>query len=254
MADFWWRAGSWVNLVLLRFAATEARGVHVDYLEDLSAGLVALGLPFSQPVVVVVGGAGGLKATELQRLQGLFGGGLVPILEERGAVAVDGGTDVGVMRLLGQGRALLSGAFPLVGVVAEGTVRLPGEAYPQDGAELEPHHTHFVIVPGDEWGAEAPWIARTATALAKEAPSVTVLVNGGEIAYADAERSVDAGRPVVVVAGSGRTADQLDAALRGQPADNRARALVASGLVSSVPADQAAVRDAVASALARKPG
>ena len=132
--------------------------------------------------------------------------------------------------------------IPLVGVVAAGTVQLPGAQPPQqDAAELEPHHTHFVIVPGEQWGAESPWIADTATVLADTAPSTTVLINGGDIAYTDVERSVQAGRSVVAVAGSGRTADEFAAALAGESADERAAALISSGLIRSVPADQPAV-------------
>lgn len=63
---------------------------------------------------------------------------------------------------------------------------------------------------------------------------MTVLVNGGQIAYDDVERSVQAGRRVVVVAGSGRTADALAGAVDGGQSDERAMALAASGLVSSV--------------------
>ena len=47
-------------------------------------------------------------------------------------------------------------------------------------------------------------IAQTASSLAGTSPSMTVLVNGGQIANDDVERSVQVGRRVVVVAGSGR--------------------------------------------------
>ena len=47
--------------------------------------------------------------------------------------------------------------------------------------------------------------------LAGGAPSATVLVNGGEIARQDVAQSLAAGRPVVVVAGTGRLADELAA-------------------------------------------
>lgn len=41
-------------------------------------------------------------------------------------------------------------------------------------------------------GDAAPWISRAATCLAGSAPSVTVLVNGGDIAYKDATFSLEA--------------------------------------------------------------
>ena len=104
----------------------------------------------------------------------------------------------------------------------------------EDAVPLDAHHTHFVLVPGAEWGAESPWIAQVGTELAGGLPSVTVLVNGGEIAYADVEHSLRAGRPVLAIAGSGRTADELSSAVRGVPADERAVRLAASGLVRAV--------------------
>jgi hypothetical protein len=124
-----------------------------------------------------------------------------------------------------------------VGVAAVGTVTVPGGPPPRDdAAALDPDHSHFILVPGEDWGAEADWIARVATALAGDRPSATVVVNGGEIAYADIGRSLDAGRRVFVVAGSGRTADQVAAALRSEPADERAVALAGSDLVEAVSA------------------
>jgi hypothetical protein len=218
----------------------DALGVRVSEANELNSALAALGLHPPRPAVVVVGGAGGFDEADMDRLRALFVSGIVPVMEKFGAVGVDGGTLAGVMRLFGEARAAVG--IPLVGVVAAGTVQLPGTQPPQQGAaELEPHHTHFVIVPGDQWGAESPWIAQAATVLADGAPSITVLINGGEIAYADVERSVQAGRSVVAVAGSGRTADEFAAALAGESADERAAALIPSGLIRSVPPDQPAV-------------
>ena len=88
------------------------------------------------------------------------------------------------------------------------------------------------------WGDESPWLARVASVLAGEA-SVTLLVYGGEIAWLDAARSIDVGRRLIAVAGSGRTADELAAAARREPSDPRARDLIASGLVDIVSWDDA---------------
>lgn len=217
-----------------------ALGVRVSEANELNSALAAMALHPPRPTLVVVGGAGGFDEADMDRMRALFESGIVPVMMKYGAVGVDGGTLAGVMRLFGEARAAVG--IPLVGVVAAGTVQLPGAPAPQqDAAELEPHHTHFVIVPGDQWGAESPWIAQTATILADSAPSITVLINGGDVAYADVERSVQAGRSVVAVAGSGRTADQFAAALAGESADQRAAALIPSGLIRSVPADQPAV-------------
>ena len=218
-----------------------ARAVEVSEVRELPTALVSLGLAPPRRTVVVVGGAGGLDDAGMERLRPVVGSGIVPVLERLGAVGVDGGTLSGVIRMLGEARSAQRAVFPLVGVVAAGTVALPGRpAPPLASAVLEPHHTHFVIVPGDQWGADSPWIAHTATVLAGGAPSITVLINGGDIAYSDVERSVQAGRRVVVVAGSGRTADVIAQALAGAGAEERSQALTESGLVHSVPADDPA--------------
>ncbi|MGH3847497.1 MAG: hypothetical protein ACRDS0_39690, partial [Pseudonocardiaceae bacterium] len=204
--------------------ASSARAVRVTGANELRAGLGALGLHPSRPTVVVVGGAAGLKKARLDRLRPVFAVGIAPVMEKYRAVGVDGGTRSGVMSLFGEAHTAAQATFPLVGVVAAGPAQLSPEQASSRRVEtvLEPNHTHFVIVPGNKWGAEAPWIARAATFLAGTAPSITVLVNGGQIAYSDVQRSVEADRPVFVIAGSGRTADVFVDALTDAPADQRA--------------------------------
>jgi SLOG in TRPM, prokaryote len=242
-----------------------ATAVRVDQPSDLPAALAALGLQAPRLVVVLIGGAGLMDARDLDRLRPLFERGLVPLAERLGLVVVDGGTDAGVMRLIGRARTSAAATFPLVGVPAVGTVRFPGKHWRARRRwslkhlgtprrwPLDAHHPHFVLVPGAEFGDEAPWIARVGTVLAGGWPSVTVLVNGGEIAYPDIECSLRAGRPVLAVAGSGRTADQLASAVRGGPADERAVRLAASGLVEVVDADDLAALDRALGVRLRRP-
>jgi hypothetical protein len=212
-----------------------ARAVRVESDADLPVGLTRLGLHGPAPTIVVVGGAGRMAEADLDRLAVLFERGLAPRAQQLGAFVLDGGTDAGVMRLLGRARSALHAGFPLVGVAASNTVTLPGQAPVRDDtAPLERHHSHFVLVPGSSWGDESSWLCRTATELAGPAPSVTVLVNGGEIAFEDVRHSIEAGRRVVAVAGSGRTAEELVNAARGRPADARAIQLVRSRLVQAV--------------------
>src|SRR5204862_2203577 len=112
---------------------------------------------------------------------------------------------------------------------------------------LEPNHTHFVLVPGSQWGEEAPWLARLATVVAGDEGSATVCVNGGEITVADVRHSIEAGRHVVVLDGSGRTADTLAAGVRGEQSDPAVAALAGSKYVHAVDAHD---RNALASVLA----
>lgn len=217
---------------------------------DLPGVLGEAGLRRARPIVVLVGGADGMDAGVLDRLQDLVHTDLVPLLDEHDVAVVDGGTDAGVMRAIGRARSAAGGRFPLVGVAARGTVALPGTSPATDAAAAEPHHTHLLLVPGDSWGDEAPWLAAVADVLAGGRPSATLLVNGGEIAFADVERSVERGRPVIVLAGTGRTADAIADAAAGRQADPRAVVLVQNEVMRVVPFDvEGALRSVVAETL-----
>jgi hypothetical protein len=194
-----------------RAATPQAGTPAADILQELR-------LQQPKALITIVGGAGGLSDADMERLRPLFEHALVPAAETLGATVLDGGTDAGVMRMMGQARGAASAGFPLIGVAVESTIVLPGgKPHRPDAAPLEPNHTHFVLVPGEDWGDESAWLDRIAGEAAKTAPTVTVLINGGEIARQDVKLCLAAGRPVIVVAGSGRAADQL-AAAKDQPA------------------------------------
>ena len=218
---------------------------------DVLAGIERVGVERNHPVVVLVGGAGGMAERDHETLAEVMRRAVVPAVVRHGAVVVDGGTDSGVMRLIGRARSAAAAGFPLLGIAAEGTVTMPGTAPPSaDAAELEPNHTAFLLVPGATWGDEAPWITTVAGAIAGPRPSVTVLVNGGEIAYVDVTGSLAHARPVVVLAGSGRTADAIARASAGHDGDRRAAEIAASPLVQVVDmADGSAIAAALDAAL-----
>jgi SLOG in TRPM, prokaryote len=211
-----------------------ATAVELEHPEELEAAPSALALNGAEASLVVIGGADGMSKRDLRRLTPLFSGVLAELAWRLLVVVLDGGTDTGVMRLMGRGRAESGRDFPLVGVVASALVAVPGRPPSPEVAELEPNHTHFVLVPGDNWGDEGPWLARLGGMFGDGKRSATLLVNGGEISRHDAELSVAAGRPVIVLAGSGRTADALASAAEGRPPDERSERIVATGLVRSV--------------------
>ncbi|MCA1991228.1 MAG: hypothetical protein LDL41_04155 [Coleofasciculus sp. S288] len=209
--------------------------IQVHSFVELSDALYSIGLYNKSPVLVLVGGASGISEADMTRLQRLFVEEIAPLAHNLRVAVVDGGTDAGIMRLIGQARTEMGGTFPLIGVAAIGTLLLPDVPPPRpDAAPLEPNHTHFILVPGSEWGDESPWLSRIASLLSDGYPSVTVVVNGGEITFRDVSNSVQADRPVITLAGSGRTADKLAAALRGEVTDGRARRLAASGYVQAI--------------------
>jgi SLOG in TRPM, prokaryote len=208
-----------------------AQAVRVGSVDDLSGAVRELDVG-GRPVLVLVGGANGMSPDDLGRISPVFRDVLAPLAQRLGAAVIDGGTDTGVMRLMGIARGEGAWRFPLVGVIVDELASSSGASDAE--AELEPNHTHFVLVPGSQWGEEAPWLARLATAVAGSDRSATVLVDGGEIAFADVRHSLEAGRHVVVLDNSGRTADALAAAARGDRADASVTSLVASGIVHVV--------------------
>jgi hypothetical protein len=197
----------------------------------LDDALGALGAPRGVPVIVLVG-AGKLDAVATERLTPIFRDALAPLARALGAVVVDGGTDSGVMQLMGRTRAETKDAFPLVGVAPEGAV----EANGHDGVPLEANHSHALLVPGAQFGDESTAIAATATEIAQGMPTITVLLGGGDVSWADVEASIAARRPVLVVSGTGGTANAIAAALGGSDGNSRAAAIADSGLVVVVPA------------------
>ncbi|WP_407068251.1 hypothetical protein [Lapillicoccus sp.] len=217
---------------------------------DIGAALDALSIHRGRPVLVLVGGAGGMDDDDVQRLSAVLRIAVVPIIEMLHAAAIDGGTDSGVMRAMGRARAEAGASFPLIGVAAAGTVSFAAVP-PADRARLDPHHTHVLLVPGSLWGDESPWIAAVADVVAQDHPSVTLLANGGDVSSADVERSLQRRRPVIVLSGTGRAADAIgEAAATGQAGDMRVQAIAGSPLtriVSVGSADQ--VRSAVQAAL-----
>jgi SLOG in TRPM, prokaryote len=221
-----------VELVELEVRGRRIPAARVAGRDDLTDAAAGLGLAPS-PVLVLVGGAAEMSAADALSVKKALSAGIVPIVERFGATVVDGATRAGVMQLVGEVRAERSAGFPLVGVVA---AELMAEA------ELDEHHTHFVLVPGEEWGDESELLSAFATTVAAGTRTVTVLANGGAIALQDAAWSVAEDRGLIVLAGSGRSADELAAA-----ETPRARELHDSRLVTVVPVTDA---DAVAAAVA----
>jgi hypothetical protein len=212
-----------------------AKAIQVNSFVDLSEALLKIGLHRTRPALVLVGGASGIGEADKARLQKLFLEEIAPLAQELGVAVVDGGTDAGIMGFMGQARTAMGGTFPLIGVAALGTVILPNVPPPSsDAAPLEPNHTHFILVPGSNWGDESPWIAHIASVLSQGFSSATIVVNGGEITFLDVSYSVEAGRSVVTLDGTGRTADKLAAALRGEATDQRAEQLAASGKMQAI--------------------
>jgi hypothetical protein len=177
--------------------------VNIKEDKEIPEALTELQIPHPKPVIVLVGGAAGIgwldkfpmrKAVRI----------VAKLAEETQSVVVDGGTQAGIMTEIGRQRKRNKFAFPLVGVVFD-SLLMKEEA----GSVLDANHTHFFLVPGDDWGDESAWISKIATFIADDRKSITVLVNGGNISKTDVEYSLLANRTTFVMRGTGRMADEI---------------------------------------------
>jgi hypothetical protein len=158
--------------------------------------------------VILIGGADFTDPDRLAELRTFFGE-LAGHLQRTGTGLVDGGTDSGVMRLIAEARAAIDGTFPLIGVAP--ALAFTRRTRTGEPIEVARGHSLVLLVPGSQFGEETPWLFAAADHLGGGA-AATILVNGGDLALAEARKRLAAGHTVVAVAGSGRAADELAAA------------------------------------------
>jgi SLOG in TRPM, prokaryote/SMODS and SLOG-associating 2TM effector domain 1/Protein of unknown function (DUF4231) len=203
----------------------------------------ALGIGQPKALILVVGGAADLDATVQARLVQLCSRGIARAAANISALIMDGGTQAGVMALVGQGVADRGRKTALVGIAPAGKITYPDgpvDGNIVDGAALDPNHSHFVLVESSEWGGETETMYAIAEALAKTIPVVTVLINGGTIARDEVLRSVRQGWPIIVVQGSGRLADEIATSWQEKPSfiiDPVLAEVIADGTIHLFPLD-----------------
>jgi hypothetical protein len=185
-----------------------------------------------RPVIVVCGGADDLRDGQLLAARSVLGPAIGFAAARTGAAIVDGGTDTGVMALLGDERARHPESMPvLLGVAPGGLVQHSGAAG-ERRTSLEPHHTHFVLADSAEWGGETPLLAAIAEELACGAPVVMVLAGGGDGARAEMREAVARGWPLLALVGTGGLADAIAGA--GSSRDSRLQRELDCGDVQSI--------------------
>jgi len=189
--------------------------VNIKDYHEIHEALTDLAIPRPRTVIVLVGGAGGIKWLERFPMRKAVGI-VARLAEETQSVVIDGGTQAGIMIEIGKQRKRNKFTFPLIGVVFDSLLMKEEPA-----SILDANHTHFFLIPGDDWGDESGWISKIATAITSDAKatltngtanlqkSVTVLINGGNISRTDVEYSLLENRPTFVMRGTGRMADEI---------------------------------------------
>ena len=197
----------------IQFPNHRALCILPDRNEQLPQALGELNLRGSYPVIVLVGGF--IPSQHAEATQKAIE--VVAVFaEENRALILCGGSDLGIMASIGQTRAAHRYTFPLLGINLENLVTWPngprGKHFLWWGEQrwpLSTGYSHFILVPGDHFGEDSPWIAQAAMCLSQGNKSVTILANGGGVARKDVALSLENGRPVIALAGTGRLADEM---------------------------------------------
>lgn len=194
-----------------------------------------LGFPTSRPSIFISGGAGNMSSEALERTRSLLVDGIGYFAAMHQLVVVDGGTDYGIMQMMGQARQRYRNAFPLIGCAPEPLTYYPNCPHTPapDAAALEANHSHFVLVDGEHWGAESDLLIGLSRAIGKQHGAFGVLINGGKIAEYDifvASARGSKAMPVIIVEGTGRKADEIATAHQtGRYSTALLRAIVEEG-------------------------
>jgi hypothetical protein len=216
-----------------------ARALYVS--QDAAAKQIidALELPRPRALLVLNGGTAEMEAELQAQLGHLLQDGLARIAAEQQITLITGGTNAGIFSLLGHGLAKWGRPAPCIGVAVARLVTWPGRIpwwlprwlFDRSHGSLEPHHTHFALTDGDHWGAETKTMFALAAALSEGVPSVAVLASGGLIARDETLHNVRQGREIIVIANSGRLADEIAAAITGdtETPDHEIAAIVRDG-------------------------
>ena len=205
---------------ILVFAATDSKP------EEL---IKELEIKDYKAVILILGGADSIDDNLRPRLIQLFDRGIARAAAEANAVIIDGGTQAGVMSLIGEGVASRGHKSTLIGVAPASLVSYPGSKT-TTGTPLEPNHSHFVLVEGDNWGSKTETMFDLVQALSYKTintgtdgttsgqppgkavlklPTLAILAGGGTTTKNEVLHTVRQNLPLIIFEGSGGMADEI---------------------------------------------
>lgn len=214
-----------------------APALRLDANADPQVVIDSFGLLTPTPTIFITGGASDMAAEDIERTREIMEQGIAAFAQKHGITVIDGGTEAGVMQMIGEARKKNGYTFPLIGCAPVGRVSFPGwneDTDDDETAELQVGHSHFVLVNSDEWGGESQMIVNLTRAIASRSrPMIGVLINGGMISTQDVFLATTQGDdriPILVLDGSGRAADNISTAFKTQRSDNSLiRAIIQGG-------------------------
>lgn len=188
--------------------------VRPDTNPALALHYVGLSPTSYQASMVIHSGMDNMGQDYQQKLVHFFNEGIAHFANDYNVLVADGGTESGGSQLMGGGRHHIQGKFPLVGVIV--TERINPHHLsrnkpntPDNRYQLNPYHSHFIAVEGQEFSAESKLL--TGLACLPNQYGIALVVNGGIIVAQEAITHAQNNVPIIVFKGSGRFADELAA-------------------------------------------
>lgn len=185
----------------------EALLVHVRRDTPADQIIAALKLPRPRGLICLNGGTAKLSEDLKMQLRRLLVDSLARVAAENAITLVTGGTDAGIFSLLGEGLAKWGREAPCLGVTPSTPVTWPGRS--QGQTPLEPHHSHFIVVDGKDWGDEMQTMYSVVQSLSQDCASIAVFAGGGNVTLREMRANVEQGREMILIAGSGRSTDAV---------------------------------------------
>ncbi len=218
---------------------SSALAVRVPIKSDANEIVTTLGLAKPRPVIFISGGAGNMTDHDVALTSVVVNDAIASFAQSRNITVIDGGTDAGVMRMIGEVRRNRGFTFPLIGIAPHRIVTYPSKNRTRYEAELQDGHSHFVLIDSASWGKESQTIVDlTRTIAADTYPMLGILINGGKIAEQDIFLATSKGEhsiPILVLEGSGRKADEVsDAVKTGTTSSRIIKAIIAGGKIDLV--------------------
>ncbi len=215
-----------------------ASALHVPEDPDPTLILDNLRMTDTRPTIFITGGASLMSPEDIKRTNDIIKA-VAEFAHQHHITILDGGTESGVMQMIGDARRNFAYSFDLVGVSPLGKVSYPGYKNPNEEGFLEDSHSHFVLVDATTWGDESRTLLTLTRTLSGNGthPAVGILINGGTIAkqevYLAATREYHL--PMLVLEGSGRAADDIANAFKTGRANQRIlQAILAGGDIQLV--------------------
>jgi len=232
----------------IKFSGNQKAVAVFSSSEDAAAEIQdKLNLAPYNAIILVFGSADNIEEKIVPRLTQLCRRGIASAAADAKAVILDGGTNAGVAMLVGAGVASRNTKVSLIGVAPKGKVSFPGlQDVPANATPLEPNHSHFVLVDGNEWGNETPtlfnladvlmqppkkeadavqsangsqtsWLSRSKKESGtnsqpgkeKKIPALAILIGGGAVTKDEVVQAVRRKIPLIVVKGSGGLAEDV---------------------------------------------